>query len=109
MILGARAYYMHSVLHDWPNDMSKSIVDKVREAMKPGYSRLLINENVIPNTDAWWEATGLDILMMIGFCASERTESDWRHLLEDMCGLKIIKIWSGGRGVESLIECEVPQ
>lgn len=107
-IKGARAYYMHSVLHDWPDSVCESILGRVKEAMKPGYSRLLINENVIPGTDAWWEATALDINMMALLSASERTERDWYELIEKRAGLKIVKIWSGGRGVESLIEVELP-
>lgn len=74
--------------------------------MKPGYSRLLINENVIPARNAYWETSALDILMMAFFSSRERTERDWHHLLEELAGLKIVKIWSGGVGVESLIEVE---
>lgn len=107
-IKGAKAYYMHSVLHDWPDPVCESILGRVKEAMKPGYSRLLINENVIPGTDAWWETSALDINMMALLSASERTERDWYELIEKRAGLKIVKIWSGGRGVESLIEVEVP-
>jgi len=77
--------------------------------MTPGYSRLLINENVIPSTGAYWETSALDMVMLTLFCSKERTEADWRHLLEDLAGLRIIKIWSGGKGVESLIEVERPE
>ncbi|KAK8099563.1 o-methyltransferase [Apiospora kogelbergensis] len=80
---------------------------RVKAAMRPGYSKLLINENVIPRTDAYWEMSALDLVMLTQLSAQERTESDWYDLLERRCGLKIAKIWSGGRGVESLIECEL--
>ncbi|TLS29559.1 hypothetical protein PpBr36_01431 [Pyricularia pennisetigena] len=106
-VKGARAYYMHSVLHDWPDEVAAQILDRIKAAMTPGYSRLLINENVVPDSGAWWETTALDFMMMTLFCAKERTEADWRSLLEGN-GLKIVKIWSGGKGVESLIECELP-
>jgi hypothetical protein len=76
--------------------------------MKPGYSKLLINENVIPSTGAWWESSALDMTMLMLFSAKERTEADWYDLIERAAGLKIVKIWSGGRGVESLIEVELP-
>lgn len=99
---------MHSVLHDWPDDVCEKILARVKKAMKPGYSRLLINENVIPTTGAWWESSALDMMMMACFSAQERTETDWRTLLEKKAGLKIVKIWSAGRGVESLIEVELP-
>ncbi|KAL4795782.1 S-adenosyl-L-methionine-dependent methyltransferase [Aspergillus venezuelensis] len=104
-IKGARAYYMHSVLHDWPNNHCEKILANIVAAMKPGYSKLLVNENVIPDTGAYWETTSLDLIMMqIG--SGERTERQWHALLEG-AGLKIVKIWTAQRGVESLIECEL--
>lgn len=99
---------MHSVLHDWPDDVCKSIISNIKAAMKPGYSKLLINENVVPSTGAYWETTALDTMMMTLFCSGERTERDWHNLLEKIGGLKIVKIWPGDKGVESLIECELP-
>ncbi|UPL02377.1 hypothetical protein LCI18_013311 [Fusarium solani-melongenae] len=107
-VKGARAYYMHSCLHDWPDDVCISILARVAEAMKPGYSKLLINENVIPPKGAYWETTALDMVMMTLFCSMERTEADWYNLIENLAGLKIVKIWSGGKGVESVLECELP-
>ncbi|CAG9949240.1 unnamed protein product [Clonostachys rosea f. rosea IK726] len=107
-VKGARAYYLHSCLHDWPDSVCESILSRVKAAMKPGYSKLLINENVIPSTGAWWESSALDMTMLMLFSAKERTEADWYDLIERAAGLKIVKIWSGGRGVESLIEVELP-
>ncbi|RYP84206.1 hypothetical protein DL769_001229 [Monosporascus sp. CRB-8-3] len=105
-VKGSRAYYMHSVLHDWPDETCMKILARITEAMTPGYSKLLINENVIPARGAYWESTALDVLMMLFFTSKERTEQDWRALL-GAAGLKICKIWSAGEGVESLIECEL--
>ena len=45
---GARAYYIHSTLHNWSDDVCESILARVKEAMKPGYSKLLINDWVVP-------------------------------------------------------------
>ncbi|GKZ49885.1 hypothetical protein AbraIFM66951_002594 [Aspergillus brasiliensis] len=105
-IKGARAYYMHSVLHDWTDDDCRRILAKVVPAMKRGHSKLLLNENVIPSTNAYWETTSLDIIMMADFASTERTEKQWQTLVES-AGLKITKIWTVRRGVESLIECEL--
>ncbi|OBR14526.1 Sterigmatocystin 8-o-methyltransferase [Colletotrichum higginsianum IMI 349063] len=107
-VKGARAYYMHSCLHDWPDDVCAKILAQIKGAMRPGYSRLLINENVIPSTGAYWETSALDMVMLTLFSSKERTENDWYNLLETIAGLKIVKIWSGGKGVESLIEVELP-
>lgn len=104
--IGARAYYMHSVLHDWTDDNCRKILKGLVDVMKPGHSKVLINENVIPDTNAYWETTSLDIIMMADFASTERTEAHW-HQLVGSAGLKITKIWSAQRGVESLIECEL--
>lgn len=106
-VKGARAYYMHSCLHDWPDDVCNVILGHLKDAMKPGYSKLLINENVLPKRNAHWESSALDMVMLTLFNSKERTHADWYYLLEELAGLKIVKIWDGGKGVESVIECEV--
>lgn len=95
-------------MHDWPDDLCTQILAKIKAAMAPGYSKLLINENVIPGQQAHWETTALDMMMLTLFSSKERTASQWEALLEGQAGLKIVKIWSGGPGVESLIECQLP-
>lgn len=100
---------MHSCLHDWPDETCVKILQRVKEAMKPGYSKLLINENVIPPSGAAWEATALDMMMLTLLSSRERTEDDWYNLIEKMSGLKIVKIWCPRNGVESLIECELAE
>ncbi|PYI32237.1 o-methyltransferase [Aspergillus indologenus CBS 114.80] len=107
IIKGARAYYMHSILHDWTDDNCRRILANLVPAMRKGHSKLLLNENVIPGTNAYWETTSLDIIMMADFASTERTESQWRALVESVDGLRVVKIWTARRGVESLIECEV--
>lgn len=105
-VKGARAYYMHSCLHDWPDDVCQTILAQVTKAMKPGYSKFLINENVIPSTEANWQTSGLDLMMMSLFSSKERTLKDWTRLLEGG-GLRIVNVWEHGEGVEALIECEL--
>ncbi|KAI1039420.1 hypothetical protein LB505_002641 [Fusarium chuoi] len=107
-VKGARAYFMHSILHDWPDDVCRNILSRLAEAMKPGYSKLLIFECVIPRTGAYWEATAGDILMMTQLSALERTEDNWYQLIEGSgLNLKIVKFWKCGvASVENLIECE---
>jgi hypothetical protein len=107
-VQGARAYYMKSVLHDWSDEICGTILTQVRKAMRPGYSALLINENVIPATSSDWQTTALDLIMMSVLGARERTEADWQKLLGEN-GFVIRGIWSTKKlnGVESLIECEM--
>lgn len=95
---------MHSILHDWNDEVCQRILTQVVKAMKHGYSKLLIEENVVPGTGAHWEITSLDLMMMT-LGAAERTEKEWRKLIES-AGLRIIKIWEGDRQSQSLIECQ---
>jgi hypothetical protein len=106
---GARAYYMHFVLHDWPDDECVKIASRVREAMKPGYSKFLIHEHVVPEMDPDNEQTALDLIMLTGFASKERSAAQWHDLLEGRCGLRIVKIWTGVNGIESVVECERPE
>ncbi len=98
---------MHSTLHDWPDAKCVEIIKRVPEAMTPGYSRLLINENVMPLCNAPWEATALDILMLTLLGSRERTKAEWVSLLRDQAGLRITGIYPARDGVESIIECEL--
>lgn len=74
--------------------------------MKKGYSKLLINEIVIPNEKAHAQSTSMDLVMMTVVAAEERTAKNWGLLLEK-AGLSIVKIWNFGVGTESLIEAEL--
>jgi len=91
---------MHHTLHDWPDDQCVEIVRHVKKVMKPGWSRLLVNEHVIPDKGEGvsWEARYLDLYMMVKFGARERTEGEWRGLLEGRCGLRV------EGGVECVVE-----
>ncbi|KAJ5178356.1 uncharacterized protein N7500_001055 [Penicillium coprophilum] len=105
-IKGARAYYFHTVIHDWSDDNARKMLKAIADAMKPGFSKVLINDQVVTATDAYWETTSMDLLMMADFATTERTEAEWHRLVES-AGLKIKKIWNVHRGIESLIECEL--
>ncbi|EFR03753.1 O-methyltransferase [Nannizzia gypsea CBS 118893] len=105
-IKGARACFMHFIFHDWSDNDSQRILRNLTLAMKPRYSKLLIHDHVIPESKACWESTSLDLVMMANLGGIERTAADWYILLES-AGLKIVKIWTAHRGIESLIECEL--
>lgn len=100
---GARAYYMRYILHNWSDEECRTILRHLRDAMTPGYSKILIHECVVADRGACWQHTALDLYMMALFATQERTESEWRALLESV-GLRITGIWSKGSGNLSLIE-----
>ena len=72
--------------------------------MTPGYSKVIINELVIPDENASLFTTRSDMNMMAMLAAMERSEQQWRDLLGSV-GLKILKIWTAEIDSERIIEC----
>lgn len=106
-VKGARVYFLRMVLHDWPDDVCRKILGHLRDAMKPGFSRVLISDCVVADENPAWQHAALDISMMSLVSALERTEREWYELVES-CDLKIENIYSKGVGNESLIEVVRP-
>ncbi|KID81333.1 O-methyltransferase, family 2 [Metarhizium guizhouense ARSEF 977] len=107
-IKGARAYYFRSVLHDWDDDRCRIILGHTRDAMKAGYSKILINEFSIPIKGACTFATHSDFMVISVNAAVERTERQWYDLIES-AGLKIDKIWTLEPDAESLLEVSIKE
>lgn len=91
-VKGARAYFYHHILHDWSDEKCLEILEQVKKAMKPGYSKLLIHEMIIPEEGASTFHSMLDLTMMMFNSGMERTERQWRELL-DKAGLEVVKFW----------------
>lgn len=102
---GARAYYMRTVLHDWPDKQAQNILKNLRDAMGKD-SLLLIYELIVPDEDhTVWHAQ-MDITLMATLAALERTRQQWVDLL-DAAGLKLQAVWEPKNGVSgsgSLLE-----
>ncbi|PWY83807.1 S-adenosyl-L-methionine-dependent methyltransferase [Aspergillus sclerotioniger CBS 115572] len=106
LVRGSRIYFMHAVLHDWPDDKARKILMNTKDAMKKGYSKLLIYDIVLPPMKASMSQTTMDVQMMSLLAASERTEADWRRLITD-AGLRICGFWPDPKQYEMVIEVEV--
>ncbi|KAK1590495.1 O-methyltransferase [Colletotrichum navitas] len=105
-VRGARAYFFHNVLHDWPDPTAVEILKTVAEAMERGYSRLLIHESLINEKEPLCKVTATDIIMMAALASAERTEKQWCDLVAS-AGLRVVKIWRPVQAVESVIEAEL--
>lgn len=80
-----------------------SVLKHIVAVMKPGYSKLLLYENVLPRTGASTYQAMADVTMMCTLSAAERTQSKWERLLLEV-DLEIVKIWSDPSSSESIIE-----
>ena len=74
--------------------------------MERGYSRILIDDYVLPNKGASFRGPSMDFLMMMYASGIERTIRQWENLL-GTCGLTIVKVWGADSGHEQVIECQL--
>lgn len=89
---GARVYFYHHILHDWSDSKCLEILAGLKPAMKPGYSKLLLHEMIIPETKASGFHSMLDLTMMVFNAGMERTGNQFTTLLEK-AGFEVVKIW----------------
>lgn len=77
---GGDVYFLSRILHDWPDEKAKQILDNCRKAISNNGS-LLIREAVIPEGDAPSPGKQVDLIMLYMLGGAERTEPEWRRIL----------------------------
>ncbi|KAH4253204.1 hypothetical protein HBI26_058760 [Parastagonospora nodorum] len=106
-VKGARAYMLQHILHDFSSDDAcRRILKNIVPAMTHGYSKLLIKELMIPDRNAPWALTALDVNVMQSLSGQERTEAQFRGLLESV-GFKIDGMWGHPDAVDVVIEASL--
>ncbi len=79
--LGCDAYVLKSILHDWDDDASVRILERVRDSTNPG-TALLIVERALVEQHAGPLAAMSDLNMMLMTGGKERTLTQWRGLTD---------------------------
>jgi SAM-dependent methyltransferase len=88
---GGDIYLMSAILHNWNDADALRILRTIRQAMAPG-GKILIVELVVPNrVTGPSPAVELDLLMWVLFNGYERTEAQFRTLL-DTAGFRLNRI-----------------
>ncbi|MDD5364455.1 MAG: methyltransferase [Gallionellaceae bacterium] len=91
---GADAYVLKSVIHDWEDENSLRILANCRRAVG-GSGRLLLVEQILPDRlshDARHQSLmRSDLTMLVAHAARERTESEYRRLL-DGAGFRVTRV-----------------
>ena len=101
---GAKIYYLRNIIHEYPNKKATVILRNLVAALAED-SVILIDDMVIPDINAHWHATQLDISFMAGLASVERTREAWYELIES-AGLKINQICTYTASLrDSIIEC----
>ncbi|KAE8552342.1 hypothetical protein EYB25_006236 [Talaromyces marneffei] len=103
-IKGARIYLLLAVLHNWEDAECRIILRNLAEAMKPGYSRLLISGMLVPEVNAGGLTAELDMQMWLLQHSRQRTKREIEEPI-DATGLELVKIWENGDR-ESIIEVQ---
>ena len=71
--------------------------------MQKGYSKVLIDELVLPDVKVDARGAMMDLSMLAMEAGQERKESHWHELLRS-AGLRIEKVWASQGGLECIIE-----
>lgn len=90
-VKSAKAYFLRNVLHDWPDKQASIVLSHIHEAMGPD-SLLLISEALMPEEKVPVYNVAADLSMMAAFSALDRTEAQFRQLIES-CGFELVKVW----------------
>jgi len=105
---GGDVYILKSVLHDWNDDRCREILANCRQAMKKDATLLLI-ERVLPerldHSAANQSAARSDLTMLVALAAMERSEAQFRSLLNS-AGFETLRLYPAG--TVSVIEA-IPQ
>jgi O-methyltransferase domain len=78
---GADTYLLRHIIHDWTDEQSVQILNNCRKVI-PSNGRLLIIEAVVPSGNECSLAMDFDMAMLTFPGGSERTEEEYRVLLE---------------------------
>ncbi len=87
---GAEAYLFRHIIHDWTDEQSTAILSRCRKAM-PANGKLLLVECVVPTGNSPSISKDFDMAMMTFPGGIERTEAEFRALLEKS-GFKLTSV-----------------
>ncbi|RYO75653.1 hypothetical protein DL766_010360 [Monosporascus sp. MC13-8B] len=85
---GARIYFMKFIMHDYADEECLQILKNVKASMSKGYSYLVINDFILPNTGCPLLPAEWNLMMLILTSDMERTETQRSTLLHS-AGLSV--------------------
>jgi hypothetical protein len=86
---GADIYLLKLVLHDWEDEDAARILKNCRKVMRPG-CRLVIVEGLLGESDTPTMTDLGDLVMLLSLSGRERTEAEFKNLLEG-AGFKLCR------------------
>lgn len=107
MLVWARAYYLRNVLHDFPDHVCQKILEQIKASMAAD-SVLLIDEMVLPESNAPSRAAQMDMAMLLCLSAKERSVREWKDLL-DSTGFRIVQQYTYSKDFQDAVLVAVPE
>ena len=95
---------MRNILHNWPTDKCKIILEQLREALAPD-SVILVDDVVVPSTGSHRYATNMNRMMLTNLGVIERSEAQFAELF-DSAGLKreqLVRYNSYGPAIQAVV------
>jgi len=86
---GADAYLLKGIIHDWNDEAALQILKNCRRAIHPDGRLLIVDAVLTRSTDP--SSALMDMLMMVLTSGRERTESEFRSLLEE-AGFSMLRV-----------------
>ncbi|RAH63526.1 S-adenosyl-L-methionine-dependent methyltransferase [Aspergillus piperis CBS 112811] len=103
---GARVYYLKFLLHEFDDENCKVALRNITAAMKRGYSKLVIDEFVLPDQNAGIFYSMLDMGLMAFRSGMVRTQTQWTTILQSV-GLHVNVICFPDGNGPAIIEAEL--
>lgn len=100
--VSADVYLLRLILHDWPRAQSIDIIRHITATMRPG-TRILIMDQCFQKPGFMRLAderfcTGMNVAMQILLNSAERTELEWRELIQEADERLVVKAIIHPRG-----------
>ncbi|KAI1778089.1 S-adenosyl-L-methionine-dependent methyltransferase [Hypoxylon cercidicola] len=107
-IKGAKFYFLRGVLHNHPDHKVHQLLVNIKNAMADD-SILLLDEMVLPESGVNAYAASMDMTMMSAFASSERSEAQWRKIIEH-AGLQLSQTYNyNPESYESVMDIRIRQ
>lgn len=74
--------------------------------MIPGYSKVIVGNIILPDTNVPLRNSGLDIAMLVLHSGQQRSETEFRELFESV-GMSVVKIWHPPGDGDGVVEAEL--
>lgn len=107
-VRGARTYALDNILHNWNDSLCEKILARIKDAMEPGYSKVIVQGIVMPATSVPLLQSGLDLTMLCSFNGAQRSQEQWLSLLEST-GFTVVKFWMPPGEGSAMIEAELAE